>query len=150
MNLQPEENLLKWYLLGATSPEEDEYIEQNLRDIEEWRTELLLLEEELIDDYARGALSINECQLFEKNFLDVPERRRKLLIAQATIKYASEHGPIEDHTRINPIKEGEEHQIDGNLPAVIVSGRHNRWERLVTPAWKPALAAVLLLTIGIV
>src|SRR5262245_12113838 len=104
MNLQPEENLLKWYLLGATSPEEDEWIEQNLRNEESWRTELLLLEDELIDDYARGALSINECQLFEKNFLDGPERRRKLLIAQAALKYASIHGPADLAADVNDEK----------------------------------------------
>jgi CHAT domain-containing protein len=128
MNLQPDEKLLKWYLLGATSPEEDAQIEHNLQDGGVWRDELSLVEEDLIDDYARGALPTYDRQLFEKNFLDSPERLQKLLITQAALNYASTYG-------LAARRRG--------------SDRHNWWTWLFAPAWRPALLAVLLLAAGI-
>jgi CHAT domain-containing protein len=128
MNLQPDEKLLKWYLLGATSSEEDAQIEHNLQDGGVWRDELLLVEEDLIDDYARGALPTYERQLFEKNFLDSPERLQKLLITQAALNYASSY------------------DLDARRRE---SGRYNWWTWFFAPAWRPALLAVLFLAAGI-
>jgi CHAT domain-containing protein len=128
MNLQPDEKLLKWYLLGATSPEEDAQIEHNLQDGGVWRDELLLVEEDLIDDYARGALPTYVRQLFEKNFLDSPERLQKLLITQAALNYASSY------------------DLDARRRE---SGRYNWWTWFFAPAWRPALLAVLFLAAGI-
>jgi CHAT domain-containing protein len=163
MSLQPEEKLLKWYLLGATSPEEDAQIERNLRDEGVWRDELLLVEEDLIDDYARGALPAYERQLFEENFLDSPERRQKLLIAQAALNYAYTYGLAEAAAMRQSIQAPEEQQtgereIDSPPTALQQSGiaapkqdrgRRNWWTWLFAPAWRPALLAVLFLAAGI-
>ncbi|MBO0719474.1 MAG: CHAT domain-containing protein [Blastocatellia bacterium] len=145
MNLQPDEKLLKWYLLGAASPEETGQIEQSLRDSEAWREELQLIEEDLIDDYARGALPKYERHLFEENYLDSPERQQKLAIAQAVLNYAHKYGLDEAKDSVNlPIStDPEKTQRDKR------GKRRNRWAWLVEPAWKHALLAVLILA-GIV
>jgi CHAT domain-containing protein len=163
MNLQPDEKLLRWYLLGATSHEEDAQIERNLQDEGGWRDELQLVEEDLIDDYARGGLPVYERHLFEENFLDNPERRRKLLIAQAALNYAYTYGQAEEAAMRQSIRAAEaqqtgEQEIGSNPTAVQQSGvaatKHdsgprNRWAWLFAPAWKPALLVVLFLTAGI-
>jgi CHAT domain-containing protein/tetratricopeptide (TPR) repeat protein len=163
MNLQPDEKLLKWYLLGATSPEEDAQIERNIRDEGIWRDELLHVEEDLIDDYACGALPAYERQLFEENFLDSAERRQKLLLAQAALNYAYTYGLAEAAAMRQSIqatgeRETGEQEIS-STPAIVQesgvatpkhnSGRRDWWTWLFAPAWKPALLAVLFLAAGI-
>ncbi|MBO0797665.1 MAG: tetratricopeptide repeat protein [Blastocatellia bacterium] len=83
-----QENLLRWYLLGATSLEEDEQIELRLRN-REITDELLLAEEGLIDDYAMGMLPPYERELFERNFISIDGRRLKLLISEAAVRHAA-------------------------------------------------------------
>lgn len=83
-----QENLLRWYLLGATSPEEDEQIELRLRN-GEITYELLLAEEGLIDDYTLGMMPAFERELFELNFVSTDARRLKLLISEAAVRYAA-------------------------------------------------------------
>jgi CHAT domain-containing protein/Flp pilus assembly protein TadD len=142
MDTQPEqENLLKWYLLGATSTEEDEQIEQRIRD-EKITDELQLAEESLIDDYARGMLSAYERELFEQNFLTTPERQKSLLMAQAAVRYAAQHFESTEEWLVDsPPKAGEE-----------VRKAHPRWpdwlRALFYHRWRIATYALLLLVIG--
>lgn len=146
MDLQRNEKLLKWYLLGATSLEENEQIERNLQDSETSRDELRLIEEDLIDDYACGALPKYERHLFEENYLDNPERRQKLAIAQAVLNYAHKYRPAEakDAGKLPAGRDMEELQRSGP-GGLWRDKRRNRWAWLVGPVWKPALLTLLLL-----
>jgi CHAT domain-containing protein len=143
MDTRPEqENLFKWYLLGATSPEEDEQIEQRLRN-EKTTDELLLAEEELIDDYARGMLAPYERQLFEQNFLTTPERQKKLLMAQSAVRYAAEQIPSTQGGLVDSsIKDAEE-----GGPA---QRRQPEWWRVFfDQRWRVAGYALLVMVIGV-
>lgn len=154
MDMQPEQgNLLRWYLLGATTPEEDEQIEKRLRSAEA-SDELLLVEEDLIDDYARGILPASERELFEENFLTTPEREQKLLLAKAAVKYANTQvvsakaagvGAFEN-TRVDDIDQGpqDRHQpfTENREPRL-----HVWWRALVAPGWKIAAWAALVIAV---
>lgn len=88
MNFYSDENQIRLYLLGESSPADREQIEERLFSDADFGDELSLCEDELIDDYARNLLTANEQELFDKNFANSPERLQKLLLAQAAIKYA--------------------------------------------------------------
>jgi CHAT domain-containing protein len=142
MDTQPEqEKLFKWYLLGATSPEEDEQIEQRLRD-EKITDELQLVEEDLVDDYARGMLAPYERELFEQNFLSTPERQKRLLMAQAAVRYAA-----------NQMASAPGGLTDSSLRAVGEGGQLQSpylwWRWLFDHRWQITTYAVLLLVIGL-
>jgi CHAT domain-containing protein/Flp pilus assembly protein TadD len=150
-----QDNLFRWYLLGATSPEEDEQIEQRLRN-QEINNELLLAEEELIDDYARGELALYERELFEENFLTTPERLKNLLIAQAAVRYAANQtvttpGELTDLST-RAVEEGRAERLP-DRPRQVAVGRERRpsdwWQELFEHRWKIATYAVLVLVIGI-
>ncbi|MGE0883230.1 MAG: CHAT domain-containing protein [Blastocatellales bacterium] len=84
-----DENQIRRYLLGESSPSGREQIEERLFTDDEFAELLLLCEDELIDDYARNLLQANERELFEKNFSFSPKRHEKLLLAQAAVRYAA-------------------------------------------------------------
>lgn len=88
MNTYSDENQIRRYLLGESSPADREQIEERLFREKDFSDELSLCENELIDDYAQNLLSEHERELFEKNFAYSPERLQNLLLAQAAIKYA--------------------------------------------------------------
>jgi CHAT domain-containing protein/Flp pilus assembly protein TadD len=135
MDTQPEEeNTYKWYLLGATLPEEDDQIEQRLRNEKNY-DELLLAEEELIDDYARGMLAPYERDLFEQNFLTTQERHTKLLMAQAAVRYAAKQ-PLSAQRGL----------IVSIIPAVM---RLGDWNPAFVHYWKVATCAALALVVGL-
>ncbi|MFN0112856.1 MAG: CHAT domain-containing protein [Blastocatellia bacterium] len=89
MNTYSDENQIRRYLLGESSPAEREQIEEGLLRDDEFGDVLLACESELIDDYARNLLSADEHELFDKHFSYSPERVEKLLLAQAAVKYAT-------------------------------------------------------------
>jgi CHAT domain-containing protein/tetratricopeptide (TPR) repeat protein len=127
------DSLFKWYLLRATSPEEDEQIEQLLQN-ESAAEELLLVEEELIDDYACGSLPPYERELFELNYLSTHERLKNLLIAQAAIRYSAKQ------------------TIPEKLPDPIPGRRYllRHWIRVIFEnRWRLAPYALLVLVIGV-
>lgn len=70
--------LLTRYLLGVTSGDECEAVEDRYFVGGGELAELLQVEDELIDDYVRGALTTSERGLFEENFLCTAERRHRL------------------------------------------------------------------------
>jgi CHAT domain-containing protein/tetratricopeptide (TPR) repeat protein len=131
-------SLFKWYLLRATSPEEDEQIEQLLQN-ENASEELRLVEEELIDDYAFGSLPPYERELFELNYLstDEPpknERLKKLLMAQAAIRYSA--------NQTMPEKLPDPHPVSRDLLRY--------WMRVIFEnRWRLAPYALLVLVIGV-
>ncbi|HKX30176.1 MAG TPA: CHAT domain-containing protein [Blastocatellia bacterium] len=139
MNLQPEENLFRWYLLGGTSPEEDEQIEQRLQHSEAWREELQLAEEDLIDDYARGGLTEGEREMFKQNYLITPERRQNLLMAQAALQYAAQHAEAvsKEGSRAPSADKG----ASARWP--------HRWATIFRPGWKIAVYATIVAAVGL-
>ncbi len=150
-----QDNLFRWYLLGATSPEEDEQIEQRLRN-QEINDELLLAEEELIDDYARGLLPLYERELFEENFLTTPERLKNLLMAQAAVRYAAiQNVPtpeeLTDLSTSTVDERGAERLPDPSSPVAATreTRRSDWWQVLFEHRWKIATYASLLLVIGL-
>jgi tetratricopeptide (TPR) repeat protein len=151
-----QDNLFRWYLLGATSPEEDEQIEQRLRN-QDINDELLLAEEELIDDYARGELALYERELFEENFLTTPERLKNLLMAQAAVRYAATQTvrTPEELTDL-PSKAVEERGAERvpDPPRPVAVGRDGRqpdwWRALFEHGWNIATYAALVLVVGLV
>jgi CHAT domain-containing protein len=150
-----QDNLFRWYLLGATSPEEDEQIERRLQN-HEINDELQLAEEELIDDYARGVLPLYERELFEENFLTTPERLKNLLMTQAAVRYAATQivPTPEELTDLftTAVKEYGAERLPDPPKAVAVSreGRRSDWWRtLFGHRRKIASYAALLLVIGL-
>lgn len=129
-----EENLLRLYLLGATTFEEDEEIERRLDDIS-LKEELREAEEDLIDDYARGVLPGDQRMLFEMNFLVRPERQQKVSIAQAAVRYAQSQPRSVPGTPASP----------ADKPEVSAGG----WLRgMFRPAWAIPIFALLLVGVG--
>ncbi len=144
-----QENLYRWYLLGATSSEEDKQIEQWSRDPEN-KESLLLAEEDLIDDYACGTLPADEQELFEQNFLTTLERRQKLQMAQAAIRYAARQKVQKGIVAPSLIakEEGGEALLP-DRPDPFATDREGRqrdwWRVLFEPGWKIIAYAVLVL-----
>jgi hypothetical protein len=80
---------LKEYLLGKTSDEVREQLEQKLMTVDEVYDEVEAAEAELIDEYLRNELSAADRAKFEEHFLAVPERRENVRFAQAFQRYLS-------------------------------------------------------------
>ena len=88
------EEIIRAYLLGNLSPEEQEKLEEQLMIQDDAFTQLLICEDELIDEYVSGGLSAPEREAFERHFLAAPERRQKLGFAQALTKYVEATAPV--------------------------------------------------------
>src|SRR5205809_12737 len=86
-----DEVMLRRYLLGQTSEEEQLALEQRLLNEQEYFDHLLRSEEELIDEFTRGEMADPDREKFEGHFLSSPERRESLLFAQALNRYLSTH-----------------------------------------------------------
>jgi len=86
-----DKTLLRRYLLGQTSAEEQRPIEQRLLTDQDYFDQLLQVEEELTDEYARRALESPDREKFEGHFLNSPERRESLAFAQALNRYLLTH-----------------------------------------------------------
>ncbi len=99
INLKLEE-IIRAYLLGNLSPEEQEKLEEQLMTQDDTFTQLLIHEDELIDEYVSGALSAQEREAFERHFLAAPERRQKLGFAQALTKYVEASAPVTTEKRV--------------------------------------------------
>lgn len=144
MTLRPEEaTLLRWYLLGATTPDEDAQLEQRLRETEAMREELLLAEEDLLEDYARGALPAGERELCEQNFLITNERRRKLLLMQAAIKYAVSQNAVIPAPALPQAREPV------STPEESPAWSKQLLQSLFYPAWKMIAYTALIISVGI-
>jgi hypothetical protein len=82
-----DESLIRQYLLGELSPEEQEPIEKRVLSDDASFETFLLVEDELMDQYVRGGLNREETRLAEKHFLASPERQRSLRFAKAFQRY---------------------------------------------------------------
>jgi hypothetical protein len=70
------QTLLRQYLLGEMSEQEQDNLEEKYFGDDSFFGELLDVEDQLIEEYRRGRLSPRERERFERRFLTMPEMRR--------------------------------------------------------------------------
>jgi hypothetical protein len=90
-----EQQVLRTYLLGRSSPEDSSRFEERLLTDGSFYEELLMAEDDLIDEYLTEELSEAERQDFESHFLLVPQRQEQLRFARALRKYVTFAGNSE-------------------------------------------------------
>ena len=84
MNRNDKDGLsIRQYLLGHTSGEEREQLEERFISDPEYNEEMLAIENELIEDYLANALSDEDRKSFTEHFLSTPQQIQKLKIAEA-------------------------------------------------------------------
>jgi anti-sigma factor RsiW len=105
---QGPEDLIKRYLLGELSAEEqtaleDEYFLDRVK-----YDQLRQAEDDLIDSYARGALAPADRERFEQAYLANPQRRRHVKFSRAFARVMDEElsarSPIERSTGMREIE----------------------------------------------
>ncbi|MFL6214354.1 MAG: CHAT domain-containing protein [Blastocatellia bacterium] len=131
-SLNEEERSLRAYLLGETALEEQRQIEERLLSDSDYVELLLIIEEALIDGYVGDTLSEREREQVEKHVLTTPKQWRKLRKAKALRRYVDNAQPFP-------------------VAAPVSRLRSNRfWKQpLLTPAWRSAIAALLVLGLAI-
>lgn len=82
--------MLREYLLGTTSPEEQEQIEMRLLLDQNLLMETKILADELIDDYIDDNLSEGDRRAFETYFLSASEQYSRLKFVAALKRHAAE------------------------------------------------------------
>jgi len=143
MDWKPEEeDCIRRYLLDEATQDERRQVEARLLEEDDYGELALLIEDELIDDYARGALPARERKLFERNFLLTPQRRQDLMIAREITKYAAAQ-PVD----------GAANQARGSETRQPQRGQEIGWRQrrfnLLSPAWRAAVFALLILGLGL-
>src|SRR5438034_3912187 len=84
--------LIRKYLLGNISQEDQEQIEQRLLIDEEFSEKLSMTRIDMVDDYVAANLSTKEREEFEKHFLSTTEHVQMVEIARALAKRLMECG----------------------------------------------------------
>jgi hypothetical protein len=95
-NIDEELILVRRYLLGALSDEEQDLLEKQFITDDEFRERVLMTEDELIEDYLDNALSPEERERFTSHFLATPQQIQKLQFIKAMHHYSVEeatHSP---------------------------------------------------------
>lgn len=131
MNYPEEEKLIRLYLLGVGSDDQQRHVEERLLGDSDYCDQLVIIEEELIDDYLLGVLPDQERNRFESHFLTTPKRKQNLALARDLKKHASNMAP--------PIQKAI-------TPAAQSTGW---WQTLFFPRWKPAAFATVLLAAAV-
>jgi hypothetical protein len=83
-------NLLRNYLLGELSEQEQEQVERRLLSEDDFYEELLMAEDELIDDFVGDHLGPPDKSKFSQRFLTVPELQQDVRFARVLRKHAAE------------------------------------------------------------
>ncbi|HEV7373693.1 MAG TPA: hypothetical protein VGN95_03175 [Pyrinomonadaceae bacterium] len=83
-----EQRLIKEYLLGTLTGEEQQQIEQRVFTDPQFKARVLMVEDELVEDYVAGILSESERERFTSYFLSTPSQVQKLRITRALYTYA--------------------------------------------------------------
>jgi CHAT domain-containing protein/Tfp pilus assembly protein PilF len=129
-----DESLIRRYLLGDLTEEERRRIEIRVFDdqdfAESFPDQLSVVEDELIEDYVKDVLLTREKKQFEDHFLRTDERREKLAFVRSLSRYATEAGRAREERRAS--------WFSGWLSL------------LLAPRWKPAVVALVLLSLGAV
>lgn len=84
-----EANVLRRYLLGELSGEEQERVEERFITDRDFKERVLAAEDGLIEDYLDGWLSAADKEQFVGHFLSTPEQQRKVKIAASLERYLS-------------------------------------------------------------
>ncbi|MGB9179475.1 MAG: hypothetical protein WCB68_09560 [Pyrinomonadaceae bacterium] len=84
-----EQRLIKAYLLGTLTAEEQQQIEERVFTEPQFKARVLMIEDELVEDYVAGLLSESERERFTTHFLSTPRQIQKLRIIRALHTYAS-------------------------------------------------------------
>ncbi|HEV2798885.1 MAG TPA: hypothetical protein VGW12_00210 [Pyrinomonadaceae bacterium] len=85
--------MIREYLLGQLSDEEQERVEERLMTDQDFFEQAMMAETELIDDYLAGDLA--EAESFENYFLSAPQQRQRLRAATIFQRYVSESASAE-------------------------------------------------------
>jgi len=95
-----DEIVLRRYVLGQVSEEEQHQVEARYFEDEAFLQQLLVTEQDLMGAYIRHELSPGDRQQFEQHFLTIPRRRREVELAEAFGKAVESLGqPIDESSR---------------------------------------------------
>ena len=97
-SLMTDHELIRRYLLGKASPDEQVSLESRYLSDTETFEELTTIENDLIDSYARGRLTSADKQLFERKYLATVKGRARVDFARALLE-VSAHEPAFDLQR---------------------------------------------------
>jgi CHAT domain-containing protein len=86
-----QEDMIRRYLLGKASPEEQWQVEERAFSDDDYAEWMYVIEDELIEDYVRGGIVGKDKDLFEKNLLCTPDVRSKVALVRALEGYASKY-----------------------------------------------------------
>src|SRR5215510_12613372 len=78
-----EENLIRRYVLGQTTEEERQKLEEMMMEDNDLFDRTLLAEDEAVEEYLEGTMSADERKAFEESFLSTPDGRAQLKFARA-------------------------------------------------------------------
>ena len=106
-----DENLIRRFLLGELSPDEQERVGERLLADEEFFAQVDAVEEDLIDDYACGRLGAADSERFERSFLITDERRERLRFAR----------------EFHHVLSGSQQAAGGEAAASLDDGRQGWW-----------------------
>ncbi|HEY6327758.1 MAG TPA: hypothetical protein VI756_00360 [Blastocatellia bacterium] len=150
-----DQNVLWEYLLGEMDDSGQEQVELRYLEDREYLEALRLAEDDLIDAYAGGRLSPVSREHFETNFLNSPERIARVRFAE-TLRHAvlSRRGSPVSATGDDALPVNTSQALDNApLPQNAVRGktrpgsRSSGWR---ATQWAAALAAIVLLVLGVV
>jgi hypothetical protein len=90
-----DQKLLRDYLLGALTEDQQAQVEDRAFADEAYRDEIQAVEADLIDEYVRGELQPAEQRDFERMFQASPQRRGKIEVARSLARLTGEHAEEE-------------------------------------------------------
>lgn len=132
------EAVLRKYLLGELTEEEELAFEEQLLADDELFDLVLAEEDELVDDYLSGELSEAECERFDSYFLSTPERRRKLSFGETLSRYeegrAASGGPERTPAAVG---EPEANESGGNNSDAKDTGTKDTGAKKAAPVLQP-------------
>lgn len=84
-----EDELIRQYLLGQLTDQEQQRLEKRFMTDGEYREEVLIAEEELIEDYLDDSLSTEDKRRVVSHFLTTPQQKQRLEVAKALGRYSA-------------------------------------------------------------
>lgn len=138
-----EEGILRQYLLGLLTAEQQEPLEERLLTDGSFCETVSIAEDELIDQYLSNVLTNAEREQFERHFLLAPERQRKLRFARTLRGHV-----VEEARAASDVK--TDYRVPD--PATRAPGKLDSFKRLFArrPGLAFPLAAGLLLCLAAV
>lgn len=139
-NLDEEQGLIRSYLLGEATTEEQELLEQRVLLDGEFREMVSLVEEEMVEDFLRGHLPERHRQKFSEQYLTTPQQATKVRMLEALHRYgakAQEEGRSQTTEAAKASEPRALEEIDAAPHALSL------WYRFLSPrAWSMAYRLV--------